>query len=117
MLLEVDSNIDISSHCSGVLVTLSVENVVVGIRYTLLNSYLYYFLSLFYALALASFAAVYLIDYHSRSAAIIARSLNLGIHSWAKLGHFHGNTRTLAVWAFLWINSTFAFAICTNSHS
>ena len=86
---DIDPDIDISSHNSRVLITLPIEDVVVRIRNTLLYSYFDDLLRLFYALTLASLATIRLLNYYTEPAAVVAGRLNLGIHSWTKLGELH----------------------------
>lgn len=92
MLLDIDPYIDISGHRSRVLVALPVEDVVMGIGYTLLDSYFDHLFALFDSFALASFASIGLVDYYTESAAGFARGLNLSVHSRTKLGKLHSNT-------------------------
>lgn len=88
MRKKIDSHIDVTSHDSRVLITLAIEDVVMGVRDTLFDGYLDNFLRLFHTFTLTAFTLVLFLHYHTHLVAFLAGCLDLGVHAWPQLSHF-----------------------------
>jgi len=91
-----DNNDDITRLGTGELISLSVEDVVVAIRGTLIDLSLDDLLFLDDLLSIANFALVFFVNHFSLTSAIVTRSLRLRVHTGSELDHLGDHTTSLA---------------------
>ena len=115
MLFDGNSGVEISSLNSWQFVSLSIENVVMGIRNSRLNMHLYFLFHLLHSSSLTTFTFVFLLHYLSFSSAFVALDLRLGDHPWSNLNHLNSYSMTLAVFAFDCITTTLSLTIWADS--
>ena len=115
MLFNGNSSVEISSLNSWQFISLSIENVVMGIRNSRFNMHLYLLFHLFHSFSLTSFTLVFLLHYLSFSPAFVTLDLRLGDHSRSNLNHLDSYSMTLAVFAFDCITTTLSLTIWANS--
>jgi hypothetical protein len=91
-----DNNDDIAGLGTGELISLSVEDVVVAIRGTLIDLSLDDLLLLDDLLSIANFALEFFVDNFSLTSAIVTGALRLRVHAGAELDHLGDHTTSLA---------------------
>lgn len=119
MGLLLDYNNDIAWLGAGILISFTIESILVLIRGTLVNYGLKDFLLLFDLLTIADLALVFLVNNLALASAVIAGSLGLGVHAGSQLGHFGYHTTTSASATLLHcaIFTALSFARVANSLS
>ena len=117
MFFDLNSCVDITSHYSWKLISLSIKNIVVRIRNSLLNRDLNDLLLLFYSFSLTNFAFIFLVHSFASSSTFIAFHLGLSHYSRTNLNHFNSNSDSLTILTFYRITTSFSLTIRTNSVS
>ena len=115
MFFDSNSGVEISSLNAWQFVSLSIENVVMGIGNSWLNMHLYLLFHLLHSFSLTSFTLVFLLHHLSFTPAFITLDLSLGDHAWSNLYHLDSYSMALAVSAFDWIATTLSLTIRADS--
>jgi hypothetical protein len=114
---NVNPHVDVAGQSSRVFVALPVEDVVVGVRNSLLDGHFQGLFRLLDPLAFAALAFVLLIHDHSHLAAGLAGRLHLGIHSRAQLSHLQDDAVTLAVGTLFGVDAALSLAVSAHPQS